>query len=60
MTGPICGVCGHESSIDDFFKPPTVSTDPVTGRLGPSKPIRMDPKTGAVCWCRTDEPEAPE
>lgn len=50
-----CGVCGTPLT-DDFFEPPTYRLEPDEhGRMRPvlSKPIRMDPETGAVCWCDT-------
>lgn len=56
MTKPICGVCGRES--DDLHDPPTFTyVEDERGRLKPvlNKPIRMDPETGAVCWCSEAE-----
>lgn len=54
MTGPTptCAVCGREVT-DDWFNPPTFSLGP-DGRPVLSKPIRHDPDTGAICWCRDD------
>jgi len=51
---PVCGVCGSPVT-DDSFEPPTFSMVEVGAgvmRPVPSKPIRMDPETGAVCWCQ--------
>lgn len=50
-----CGVCGAPIG-DDFWDPPTFTNEPVPGRPGMvrpvlSKPIRLDPETGAMCWC---------
>ncbi len=57
MTGNIgtCGVCGRELTAD-ALTPPTVRLEPVPGRPGVvrpvlSKAVRIDPDTGAVCWC---------
>lgn len=52
---PRCGVCGAAVSAD-FFEPPTFSMQEVPGRpaaMRPvlNKPIRIDPETGAMCWC---------
>lgn len=46
-----CAVCGQPIGS---LEPPTyrlVEVEP--GKVAPvlSKPIRMDPQTGAVCWC---------
>lgn len=51
-TKPTCGVCGAPFDAND--PPPTWSLDP-SGRPVLNKPIRMDPETGAMCWC--PEPE---
>lgn len=54
---PTCGVCGRPVDVADLA-PPTVSMVEVPDHSGLvvrpvlSKPIRMDPETGAVCWCR--------
>lgn len=45
---PTCGVCGAKFDADD--PPPTWSLGP-DGRPKLSKPVRMDPETGAMCWC---------
>ena len=47
-----CSVCGRELT-EDFLHPPTWSLDP-SGRPVLNKPIRMDPETGAACWCPVD------
>lgn len=52
-----CGVCGRLSRMDD---PPPTFTEAQVGTTSDGKPIvrpvlsrpvRMDPDTGAVCWC---------
>lgn len=57
MSAPTCGVCGREVDPND---PPPTFTDIRIGTTGDgkrivqptiSKPIRMDPEMGAVCWC---------
>lgn len=58
MTGT-CGVCGRPLT-PEALEPPTWRNEPVPGRPGVvrpvlSKPLRMDPETGAVCWCPTEE-----
>lgn len=54
MNKPTCGVCGREIT-EDFFEPPTfvLQREPGTNRVRPvlPAPIRMDPETGAICWC---------
>lgn len=55
-TKPTCGTCGQETDPTD--PPPTWSLDPATGRPVLSKPIRMDPETGAICWCPPKEAAA--
>jgi hypothetical protein len=48
-----CGVCGSEIA-EDFFEPPTFTNEEVgPGVVRPvlSKPMRIDPETGAICWC---------
>lgn len=62
MTTPTCGVCGSPLT-PDWMDPPTFTLQPVPdhpatftlhpGAVRPvlNKPIRMDPETGAVCWC---------
>lgn len=57
-----CGVCGRALTIDELKDPPRVrnvriGTTPdgkpiIRPQL--SKPLRMDPETGAVCWCPND------
>lgn len=50
---PMCGVCGAPLTAD-WMDPPTFSLQEVApGVVRPvlSKPIRMDPESGAVCWC---------
>lgn len=52
-----CGVCGQQRPIND--PPPTFANIKVgtTSEGKPilrpvlDKPIRMDPETGAICWC---------
>lgn len=51
---PTCAVCG--SVFDPADPPPTFGLRPDPNRPGVvrpvlNKPIRMDPETGAVCWC---------
>lgn len=51
-----CGVCGSDMTPADFLEPPTFRNEPDPDnpsvvRPVLSKPIRMDPETGAVCWC---------
>jgi hypothetical protein len=51
---PTCGVCGAPFDASD--PPPVVTLRPVPGKPGAvrpvlDKPIRMDPATGAMCWC---------
>ena len=61
-----CGVCGRQLTEDALFNPPTftnvqVGTTPdgkPMVRPVLNKPIRMDPETGAVCWCPNDEEQS--
>lgn len=55
MSEPTCGVCAQPLT-SDWMDQPTFSFVEVPGRPGAvrpvlNKPIRMDPDTGAVCWC---------
>lgn len=59
-----CGVCGRQLDDDAIFDSPTVSNvqigttpdgKPIV-RPQLSKPLRMDPETGAVCWCPKEQP----
>jgi len=60
VSEPTCGVCGRVLTDEAMRNPPTWRLEPVPGanavRPVLNKPIRMDPETGAVCWCR-DEAE---
>jgi hypothetical protein len=52
---PACGVCGAPLTAD-WWEPPTWSFVDVPDRPGVvrpvlDKPIRVDPESGAVCWC---------
>jgi hypothetical protein len=51
-----CGVCGNDVTLSDLGDPPAFRYEPDPGNpriMRPvlSKPIRVDPETGAVCWC---------
>lgn len=53
-TEPTCGVCG--APFDAADPPPVFTLRAVPGKPGVvrpvlDKPIRMDPASGAVCWC---------
>lgn len=54
MSKPTCGVCGR-ALTSDFSEPPTWQLDE-NGRPKLNKKIRMDPETGAVCWCTEEKP----
>lgn len=50
-----CGVCGRPLT-PDWLDPPTWTLEAVADKPGTmrpvlNKPIRVDPETGAVCWC---------
>lgn len=55
-----CGVCGAPLTAD-AMEPPTFRLVEEGGVTRPvlSKPIRMDPETGAVCWCSPPGPDWP-
>lgn len=51
-TNGTCGVCGQQLT-GDWLTPPTFRLEKVGNVVRPvlNKQVRVDPETGAICWC---------